>query len=174
MGQIVVCRQLPCALHPVLWVHHLVVQVHDSASRIDRATPFLIGICLLVITAGTTKLVIDKAERHIREEWKPVDETNEQNIHILPLNWVVDVAQIPVLLGTPLVGLFILQHQINALSYTAVMTGGIVAFVIVLSVKQINDYGRFDFKIGRIRVGIITAGGIFVNLVCAVIAYSLE
>ena len=144
---------------------------HDLTSRGDRATPFLIGICLLVVTVGTTKMVLEKAEARIRAEWKPVDEEKEAETHLLPLAWLVDVAQIPVLLGTPLVGLFILQRHINGLSFTAVLSGGIVIFAIVFTAKRINQYSRFDLKIGPLSVGIITLSGILVNAACAAIAY---
>jgi hypothetical protein len=146
-------------------------QTQESASRWDHATPFLIGICLLLITVGTTKAIVKKAEAGIREEWTPVNQKKKAKTHLLPMAWVVDVAQIPVLLGTPLVGLFILQHHINGLSFTAVMSVGIIAFMVVFSTDEINDYSRFDIKVGPLTVGIITLGGILVNLVCAVIAF---
>jgi hypothetical protein len=144
----------------------------------DRATPFLIGIILLIITVVTTKAVIEKAEARIMRNWTPEllkqlesDPKTSPKTGILSLTWVVDAAQIPVLLGTPLVGLFALEHHVNVVLYTAVMAAGIVVFLIVYLIKEITDYDRLRLEYRGLRLSIITGGGILVNLVCAVIAY---
>jgi hypothetical protein len=170
MDQITVCRHLPCLLHPV-------IQVHEATSRSERATPFLIGVLLLLITIVTTRAVIEKAEARITHGWTPellreagIDPTMSPNTHVLGLAWVVDVAQIPVLLGTPLVGLFILKHHIDVLLYTTVMAAGIIVFLIFYLMKQINDYDRLNIEYRGHRLSLITGGGIMVNLLCAVLA----
>jgi hypothetical protein len=169
MGQVVACRHAPC-------VHYFVLAA--TTSRWDRATPFLIGIILLIITVVTTKAVIEKAEARITRDWTPEmlkllerDSKKSPKTALLSLTWLADAAQIPVLLGTPLVGLFILEHHVNVVLYTAVMAAGIVVFLIAYLMQEITDYDRLRLEYRGLRLSIITGGGILVNLACAVIAY---
>jgi hypothetical protein len=170
MDRIVICQHLPCLLHPV-------IQIQETTPRWERATPFLIGILILLLSIVTTRAVVEKAEARMTEGWTPdtlreagIDPARSPNTQVLGLAWVVDVAQIPALLGTPLVGLFILKHHIVILLYTAVMIAGMIVFLIFYLMKEITDYDRLNIKYRGFRVSIITGGAILVNTLCAVLA----
>lgn len=170
MDSITICQHLPCVVHPV-------IQLHETTPRWERATPFLIGILILCISIVTTHAVVEKAEARMTSGWTPdllkkagIDPTMSPHTHVLGLAWVVDVAQIPALLGTPLVGLFILKHHIILLIYTAVMAVGIIVFLIFYLMKKITDYDRLNIKYRGYRVSIVVGGGILVNLLCAALA----
>lgn len=172
MGSVVLCRHLPCLLRPV-------IHVNEPLSGWDRATPFLIGIMILLVSIATTRAVIEKAEERMTRGWTPskLQETGvappeSPHTHILGLTWVADVAQIPALLGTPLVGLFILKHHIVILLYTGVLAAGLIVFFCFYLMKEIGDYERYSKTYHGFRFTVITGGAILVNLVCAAIAYA--
>ncbi len=90
--------------------------------------------------------------------------------HVLDLGWVADVAQIPALLGTPLVGLFILDRRIILLPYTAVLAAGLIVYFGFYLMKEIHTYERFCREYKGYRFSVITCGAICLNVICAIIA----
>jgi hypothetical protein len=168
MDNVVLCARLPCALHPVL-------VVHSVASPLERATPFLIGILILLVSVVTTHEVIRRAEDYLLKPWS-TQELDQFKPHLSPrtyvlgLPWVVDVAQIPALLGTPLAGIFVLKHANFILLYTAVLAVGLMVFFYFLQKVAVNKYRELGLKVLGYRVSLLVIGGIALNLVCAALA----
>jgi hypothetical protein len=175
MGRLVVCRHLPCYLHPHLFLGQ--GWVHQTNHWWEPATPFLVGILILLVSIPTTRAVAEKAEARITKGWTPAmlkaaDAKPKQSphSHVLALAWIIDVAQIPALLGTPLAGLFIFDRRIVLLPYTTVLAAGLIVFMVFYLMKDIDSYERFCREYKGYRISVVTSGALLLNLVCAVIA----
>jgi hypothetical protein len=170
MGRVVVCRQLPCKIYPV---------VHAATPPwLERAAPFIVGIFILLVSVATTHQVIKQTKEYILRKW-----TSEELASIAPhlspetqflgLPWVVDAAQIPALLGTPLVGLFILK-PINYVAliviYTGVLAIGLLIFFYFIQKVPVIDYEDLGLDVLGYRISLVVLGGIGLNLACAVVA----
>lgn len=168
MGLVVICRKLPCVFHP---------RLHEAVPWWEPATPFLVGVLILLVSIGTTRAVAEKAEERMTKGWTTemlreagIDPKKSPYTHVLALAWVIDVSQIPALLGTPLAGLFILDHRIVLLPYTAVLAAGLIVYFGFYLMKDINGYETLGREYRGYRFSLITCGAILLNLVCALIA----
>jgi hypothetical protein len=162
------CWHFPCPIyHPPPAFHHWW----------EPATPFLVGILILLVSIATTRAVVEKAEKHMTKDWTPemlrkakIKPKRSPYTHVLDLGWVVDVAQIPALLGTPLAGLFILDRRVILLPYTAVLAAGLIVFFGFYLMDEVHTYERFAPVYKGYRFSVITCGAIFLNFICAIIA----
>jgi hypothetical protein len=166
MGVVALCTHLPCKLYPV---------VNTPTSSLGRATPFLIGIVILLVSVVTTHEVIRHAEEHVLKSWTPealgkLKPHRSPETYVLGLPWVVDVAQMPALLGTPISGLFVLKHTNFLLLYTVVLAIGMVIFFYCLQKVPVNSYGQYAHYVLGYRVSLLVIGGVGLNLVCAALA----
>jgi hypothetical protein len=160
------CYQLPCKLP-------LVVQA--PSTRLERVAPFLLGIFILAVSVMTTHEVIERTTNHLlgghtKDELDSIKPNLSPKTYVLGLPWVVDVAQIPALLGTPLAGLFVLKHNDFLVLYTAVLTAGLMIFFYFLRKVPVNDYRKWGYEVVGYRVSVLVIGGIALNAVCGGLA----
>jgi hypothetical protein len=136
-----------------------------------------VGALILLVSIATTRAVAEKAEERMTRGWTDdmlqkagIRPTTSPHTHVLGLAWVIDVAQIPALLGTPLAGLFVFGRRAVLLPYTAVLAGGLIVFMTFYLMQDINTYERFTRTYRGYRFSAITSGAILLNLVCALVA----
>jgi hypothetical protein len=171
MGTVTLCTHLPCKVDIV--VHVVTRAAHPSGFTL--AAPFLLTSFIIVLSVVTTHAVVSRGESWMTKDWTP-DELKDVEAHQSPqtyaqtLPWVVDAAQIPAILGTPLAGIFVLEKKNVLVFYTAVLgIGAIVFFYFLMKVKA-YDYSERGLKLLGYRVSPLAIGGIILNLVCAVLA----
>lgn len=156
----------------------LVATAPAGTSWLERAAPFLIGIFILLVSVPATHQVVKQASENVLKRWTQEQlhaQEPEQSpeTQVLSFPWVVDSAQIPAILGTPLAGLFIIDHAnfYNfIILYTGVLTGGLLLFFYFLQKVPVDDYGAFGKRVLGYRVSPMIICGIGLNLLCAVLA----
>jgi hypothetical protein len=150
--------------------------VHTGTTHLERAAPFFIGIFILIVSVVTTHEVIERVEDELeggrtKAELDKIKPDLAPSTYALSLPWVADVAQIPALLGTPLSGLFLVNHANFIILYTAVLAAGLLVYFYFLRMVPINDYRKWGKKVLKYRVSLLVMGGLVLNAVCGVLTY---
>lgn len=178
MGPLVaICDRLPCEVraysHPV---HH------GGPATIVLILPFLITILIIVLTVVTSNEVKVRGEQHFREGWtekelEEVDSHRSPNTYAQALPWVVDAAQIPAVIGTPLVGLLVLRktYQLEFIvAYLSLIIIGIGVFVHFLRKVDISDYPDKGRKVWGYQVSPLALGGLALNALAIIVAVVVD
>jgi hypothetical protein len=176
MGALVVakCQRLPCEIRAYQHLPHHT----GGASTFELALPFLITIFIILLTVATTNEVKVRGEGKLTEGWTKTeleeiaaDRSPETYAQAFP--WVVDAAQIPSVIGTPLVGLLVLRrtYQLEFIVlYLLVVVIGIMVFVHFLRKVDIYRYKDRGHKRLGYQVSPLALGGLALNTVAILVA----
>jgi hypothetical protein len=149
-----------------------------QASKLELAAPFLITILIILVSIAIYHEIVVRLELHYSRDWterelKEIDPDRAPGTYALSSLWVIDAAQLPTILGTPLGGLFILRKVYTTeflVFYTAVLAFGLIFSLYFLRQVRINRYPGRGPRLAGYRVSPVAIGGIALNIVCAVIA----
>jgi hypothetical protein len=167
------CQQLPCEIKAFSHFPH-----PGGPPTFELVLPFLITIFIIVLTVVLSNQVKERAEAHLKEGWT-VPELDEVEGHKSPetyaqaFPWVVDAAQIPSLIGTPLAGLLVLRSTFQLefiTAYFGVIVVGIILFVHFLRVVDIYGYKDKGMELFGYQVSPLAIGGIVLNVLAILAA----
>jgi hypothetical protein len=157
---VAICQRLPCEIRAYPLPHH------SGTPTFELLLPFIFTNLIIALTVVTTNEVKIRAESHLTADWteqdlEQVDADRSPRTHAQAFPWVADAAQIPAIIGTPLVGLLVLRpdYQLGFIfAYIVAIGLGIMLFVHFLrkvDIYRYKDKGRhwFGYQISPLALG---------------------
>jgi hypothetical protein len=167
------CQRLPCEIRAY---SHL--PQHTGPSTFELVLPFIITILIIILTVVTTNEVKVRAEGHLTADWSKdeldeIDADRSPKTYAQAFPWVVDAAQIPAVIGTPLVGLLVLRQTYQLgfiLGYLVAIGVGITLFVHFLRKVDIYRYKDKGHKLLGYQISPLALGALVLNAVAILVA----
>lgn len=154
------------------------IAVASKLSSFELASPFLITVFIILISAFLVPEIVKRLDEHYGEGWKEgeresVNPDRTPETHARAVVWAIDTAQIPTMIGTPAASVFILYKSFPPpfmVGYTAIILGAVVVCVAFRQWVPPLWYARVGLTLKHFRVSLLMTSGIALNLIGAGIA----
>lgn len=137
------------------------------------AAPFVMSIVILGLSVVLVPEITKRLEEHYTRGWLEsevhlVKSERTPSTHSKAAYWVVDIAQIPTIVGPPTAGLVVSHAAYSPtflVIYTIILALGLGLFFYYNSRVAIADYWQKGIPIGPYHISPLIQGGILFNLI---------